>query len=214
MFENLLYLEIGAYTTLSSDVQDTLGVDPSGETEIDGFAPYWRLALEKTSGPHVLELGTYGLYACTFPGRDDSAGHDSFTDLGVDLQYQWFSAQHDVTLLANWLHERQDLDASQQLGLAGNGSNDLWTTSLTGSYLFDKSYGIDAQYFHTDGDSDALLYGSRTGRPDSNGWVFQLNYLPINKNGGPAFWSYSNVKLSLQYTLYNLCMANYQSRGD
>lgn len=74
---------------------------------------------------------------------------------------------------------------------------------MTGSYLFDKTYGIDIQYFQIEGDRDRTLYDSRTGRPDSSGWVFQLNYLPINKRGGPAFWPYSNVKLSLQYTLYN-----------
>lgn len=203
MLASMLYLEAGAYTSLSADVQDDLGVDPSGETEIDGLAPYWRIALEKARGSHVLELGTYGLYARTFPGRDESAGHDRFTDVGVDLQYQWFSAHHDVTLLANWLHEIQDLDASRQLGLAENGSNTLWTASLTGSYLFDKTYGVDVQYFHTGGDVDSLLYGSRTGQSDTNGWVFQLDYLPFNRRGGPGFWPYSNMKLSVQYTLYH-----------
>jgi len=203
MFDNLLYIEAGAYTTLSAGAQKALGVDPEGETEIDGLAPYWRVALDKTWGSHALELGTYGLYARTFPGRDQSVGYDRLTDVGVDLQYQWLSTQHDVTLLANWLHEHQVLDASRPLGLAQNGSNELWTASITGSYLFDKTYGIDTQYFYMAGDMDALLYGSRTGRPDSNGWIFQLNYLPFNKHGGPQFWPFSNLKLSLQYILYN-----------
>lgn len=203
MLENLLYLEVGGYTTLSADTQEALGVDPTGEMEIDGFAPYWRVAVEKTWGLHVLELGTYGLYAQIYPGRDNSAGHDYFTDLGFDLQYQWSSRLHDVTMLANWLHETQDLNASRPLGLAEHGKNDLWTASLTGSYLFDKIIGIDVQYFQTAGDADSILYENRTGRPDSNGWIFQINYLPINKDGGPSFWPYSNVKLSLQYTLYH-----------
>ncbi len=203
MLGNQLYLEAGAYTTLSADSQDALGVDSEGETEIDGLAPYWRVALEHTWGAHLVELGTYGLYARTFPGRDESGGHDRLTDVGVDFQYQWFSAHHDITVLANWLHEHQSLGASRQLGLAQHGSNDLWTASLTGSYLFDKTYGLDIQYFQTGGEGDDLLYGSRRGRPDSNGWIFQVNYLPFNKRGGPGFWPYSNVKLSLQYTLYH-----------
>jgi hypothetical protein len=198
-----LYLEAGAYTTLSADVQRSLGVDPSGETQIDHLAPYWRLTLEKTWGSHGLALGTFGLSADTFPGRDGSAGHDRFTDIGLDLQYQYLSAHHDITLMANWIHENQDLDASRQLGASANASNDLWSASFTGSYLFSKTYGIDIQYFRIEGDRDTTLYDSRTGRPDSDGWVFQLNYLPFNKGGGPAFWPYSNVKLSLQYTLYN-----------
>ena len=46
------------------------------------------------------------------------------------------------------------------------------------------------------------FYGTRTGSPDSNGFVFQLDWLPLNKDGGPSFWPYSNIKISLQYTLY------------
>jgi hypothetical protein len=202
MVANLLYLEMGAYSTLSASAQDDLGVDPEGETEIDGLAPYWRVALEETWGEHQVELGTYGLYAQTFPGRDASAGHDHLTDAGIDLQYQWLSTLNDVTLLVDWLYEHQDLSASRQLDVSRNGSNDLWSASVTGSYLFDKTYGIDVQYFQTGGNGDDLLYDSRTGRPDSSGWVFQLDYLPLNKGGGPAFWPRSNVKLSLQYTVY------------
>lgn len=202
MVANLVYLEMGAYSTLSASAQNDLGVDPEGETEIDGLAPYWRVALEKAWGEHQVELGTYGLHAQTFPGRDASAGHDHLTDAGIDLQYQWLSTLNDVTLLVDWLYEHQDLSASRQLGVSQNGSNDLWSASVTGSYLFDKTYGIDVQYFQTGGNGDDLLYDSRTGRPDSRGWVFQLDYLPLNKRGGPAFWPRSNVKLSLQYTVY------------
>ena len=36
-----------------------------------------------------------------------------------------------------------------------------------------------------------------------NGYVLQANYLPLNKGTGPAFWPRSNVKLSLQYVIYN-----------
>lgn len=197
-----LYLEAGAYTTLPAGVQRDLGVDPTGETQIDHLAPYWRLAIEKTWGSHSLALGTFGLSARTFPGRDGSAGHDRLTDVGLDLQYQYLSAHHDFTFLANWIHEDQDLDASRQLGMAANSANGLWSASFTGSYLFDKTYGIDMQYFRIAGNRDPMLYDSRTGRPDSSGWVFQLNYLPFNKKGGPSFWPHSNVKLSLQYTLY------------
>jgi hypothetical protein len=59
------------------------------------------------------------------------------------------------------------------------------------------------QYFATSGSGDALLYPtSQTGSPNSNGFVFQLNYFPLNKVTGPSFWPRSNVKLSLQYVVY------------
>jgi hypothetical protein len=73
------------------------------------------------------------------------------------------------------------------------------------------------QYFSIDGNSDPLLYsGSLTGSPRSDGVVLQANYLPFNKLGGPSFWPRSNVKLSLQYTIYNRfdgARTNYDGSG-
>lgn len=202
MLADLLYLEAGSYKTVNTSTQKNLGVDPEGETQIDTWAPYWRVALQKTVGPHSIEAGTYGLSARTFPGRDESEGHDHFSDIGVDTQYQYLSEKNDITLGANWIQEHQNLGASQALGLATNRTNILWTAAVTGSYLYDKTYGLDTQYFVSGGDGDALLYGSQTGEPGSEGWIFQLNYLPFNKKEGPSFWPKSNVKFSLQYTLY------------
>ena len=216
MLADLLYLEVGGYRTLPSNLQSHLGVDPSGETQIDNLAPYWRVALERTFGPHSLEVGTYGLAAHTFPGRDRSQGHDAFTDVALDTQYQYLSDPHDVTIALNWIHEDQTLHASQPLGLAQNPSNTLWTATATGSYLFDKTYGLDVQYFVSGGSRDAVLYGNRTGGPGSEGWIFQLNYLPFNRGGGPRFWPMSNLKLSLQYTLYQRfdgAHANFDAAG-
>lgn len=203
MFNHVMYLEAGAYKTLAAHVQKSLGVDPTGQTQVPDFAPYWRVAFEKNWSAHSLEIGTVGLSARTFPGRNRSAGHDRFTDVGVDLQYQYLSARHDVTLLTNWIHEAQRLRASRPLGIARNSSNSLWTAALASSYLFDKTYGVTLQYFRIGGDKDLTLYGSRTGRPDTDRWIVQLDYLPFNKLGGPSFWSSSGLKLSLQYTLYS-----------
>ena len=41
-----------------------------------------------------------------------------------------------------------------------------------------------------------------TGSPETSGWVFQVDYLPFNKRGGPSLWPRSNAKLSLQYVVY------------
>ncbi len=216
MLANLLYLELGGYRTLPANLQSHLGVDPAGETQIDNLAPYWRVALEKLYGPHSLELGTYGLAAHTFPGRDHSQGHDALTDVAVDAQYQYLGEQHAATLALNWIHEGQQLHASQPLGLAQNASNKLWTASATGTYLFESTYGFDVQYFLSGGSRDPVLYGNRTGEPGSEGWIFQLNYLPFSQKGGPSFWPKMNLKLSLQYTLYQRfdgAHANFDAAG-
>jgi hypothetical protein len=216
MLAETLYADVGAYATLSADVQDALGVDPTDETQLDGLAPYWRIALQHSWKAHNLELGTYGLDADTFPARISQAGSDHITDVGVDSQYQYLTERNDVTVLVNYIRQHADWTASQPLGLASNSSDDLWTLTATASYLFDKTYGADVQYFVTGGSSDELLYGTRTGSPTTSGWVFQLDWLPLARRGGPSFWPKSNVKLSVQYVLYQQfdgSSGNYDGEG-
>jgi hypothetical protein len=51
--------------------------------------------------------------------------------------------------------------------------------------------------------SDGSVSGSRTGRPDTSGFVVELDWLPFNKNGGPSFWPWLNTKFSVQYVIYD-----------
>ncbi len=204
MFANTLYLDVGAYRTLGARLQQRLGVDPGGEAEISGAAPYWRVALERPAGSGTWEIGTFGLAARTFPGRDESMGRDRIVDLGLDSEYQVSTGPHDWTVLLSWIHERQTWDASLPLGLASNATDNLWNLKATVNYLYDKTYGATVQYFSIGGGSDPLLYsGSGTGSPESDGFILQADYFPFNKGGGPAFWPRSNVKLSVQYVIYN-----------
>jgi hypothetical protein len=204
---DLLYVELGGYRTLGPRTQRAMGVpreDVSGETQITDIAPYWRLALEQIWGSHSLQAGTYGLAANTFPGRVHSAGKDHITDVGLDSQYQYSSGPHDVTALLNWIYEWQNWHATKALGNASHSRDSLWNFAATASYLFDKTYGVDFQYFLIDGRKDSSLYADSSNHsPTSDGWIIQLNYLPFNKGGGPAFWPMSNVKFSLQYVIYN-----------
>ncbi len=198
------YFDVGGYQSLSTRFQSALGVDPTGETQIAGTAPYWRFAVEKMIGEARWEFGTFGLAADTYPGRDSSAGKDRITDLGLDSQYQISSGIRDFTGMLTYVHEREDWSASSVLGNSTNAVDTLWTLKATANCLFDKTYGLTAQYFWIGGSPDATLYsGSANGSPGSDGVVLQADYLPFNKGGGPAFWPRSNVKFSLQYTAYN-----------
>lgn len=212
-----VYVGLGAYSNLGAGFQKEIGLDPTGQTKVTGLAPYWRLALENMVGEGRWEIGTFGLAARTYPGGDSSEGKDRTVDFGFDTQYQLSKGRHDFTAMASWIYERQTLDASSALESTSNSSNTLRTTKLTLHYLYDKTYGFTAQYFSTGGTSDELLYAdSASGSPDSDGYVFQLNYLPFNKNGGPAVWSRSNVKFSLQYVIYNRfdgASTNYDGNG-
>jgi hypothetical protein len=217
MLDNSLYLDAGGYHTLPARFQKDLGTDPTGETQIAGVAPYWRVAMEKSIRSATLEVGTFGLAASTYPGRDQSAGEDRIVDIGIDSQGQTSIERNDITALVSYIYEHQSWNASQALGNTSNPSDALKNLKVTVDYLFDKTYGGMAQYFAISGDSDPLLYsGSRTGSPGSDGFVLQANYLPFNKGGGPSFWPRSNLKLSVQYTIYNRfdgARTNYDGAG-
>jgi hypothetical protein len=218
MVANTFYFDIGGYHTLGAQMQRSLGIDPTGETQITGLAPYWRFAFTKLVGDARWEIGTFGLASDTYPGRDPSAGTDRIADYGFDTQYQVSQGPHDVTAMLSWIYERQSWDASYALGNTANSSDTLESVKATVNYLYDKTYGATAQYFLIDGSNDALIFsGSQAGSPTSDGFVLQVNYLPFNKHGGPAFWPRSNIKFSLQYTVYNRfngARTNYDGAGS
>jgi len=100
-----------------------------------------------------------------------------------------------------WIHENQERDASFLRGDASNRSDYLDQFMIHGHYYYDSEVGTlggSLGFFSTTGSRDPLLYsleevdGSRTGRPDSNGFVLEADYLPMEQ-----------LKFSLQYTLYN-----------
>jgi hypothetical protein len=218
MVADTFYIDVGAYHTPGAQLQNSLGIDPTGETQIGGLAPYWRLAVDRLVGEAHWEIGAFGLAADTYPGRVQSAGKDAITDFGLDSQYQVSKGPHDVTAMLSWIYERQNWDASYALGNSSNPTDDLVSYKATLDYLYDKTFGGAVQYFLIDGSSDAAIFsGSQTGSPTSDGVILQLNYLPFNKSGGPAFWPKSNVKFSLQYVLYNRfngARANYDGNGS
>jgi len=212
------YFDVGGYRTLGAHTQSALGVDPTGETQITGMAPYWRFAMEKIYGAARWEIGTFGMASNTFPGRDQSAGKDRIGDFGLDTQYQWSSGKHDLTGMLSWIYEHENWDASNQLQATSNAADHLTSTKATICYLYDKTIGVSAQYFFIDGSNDPILYSdSQVGSPTSDGFIVQASYLPFNKGGGPSFWPKSNVKLSLQYTVYNRfdgARTNYDGAGS
>jgi hypothetical protein len=204
LWNDLAYLELAGYRSLGDETLRAFGVSLEDvSAKIDGTAPYWRVTLQRAWGPHYLSGGTFGTVADTFPGNDRSAENDRFTDIGLDLQYQYSGARDDFALRLSAIHEQQDLDASRRLGAATNGSNDLNTLNTNVSYLYDKTWGFTAGYSRLRGDTDPAYYGTDDGAPDSTWVTLQLDWLPYNKHGGPNSWRWFNPKISAQYTAYS-----------
>jgi hypothetical protein len=153
-------------------------------------------------------VGTYGMMIDRYPSNfDRSTPTDRFRDVAVDAQYQYITDPHTFTAQATYIHEKQSYDASFPVTAAtgagigagptpANASDTLRTFKAKATYYHDRKYGGTLGYFSTTGTADSGLYGTDANgdamRPDSTGWIAELDYLPIQ-----------NIRLMLQYTAYN-----------
>jgi hypothetical protein len=202
------YLEGGVYTSPSEGTLNWLGSDPLAPGNIDGVAPYGRVAFQTDVGGGKLELGAFALKANIIPERDDTSGFsDHYTDWGLDASWQKAIGTND-NLAANfrYVHESLDLQASCDLGLLGEGGvTDCARTSLNEfrgnvSYYWHNKIGLTLGGFSISGPDNADLYGP-TQSPDSDGLNLQVDYTPWGDGTsplGPLF----NVRFGLQYTAY------------
>jgi hypothetical protein len=203
-----LFLEAGAYGSPDSTTLSRLGADPASPGDIDGLAPYGRIALQRLIGGGTVEVGAFGLQADIHPGRDRTTGlTDRFTDLGVDASYQRSLEDGDVLSLdARYLHERQTLGATCALagGAPPPGScsrADLNEARLDASYYWRNKVGATVSMFDISGSANPTLFPDfRTSRPDSSGVVLQVDGTPFGDRGQPA--RRINLRVGVQYTAY------------
>jgi hypothetical protein len=209
-----LYGELTAYRT--ADKQFDIfrqGTDTTADAVLHGYNPYWRLALSHEWGPHSAMVGTYGMVVDVFPDPTAPTGPtDRYRDYAFDAQYQYITDPHTFTAQLNWIHEKTDWNASFPLGGVDNPSSTLKTAKAKASYYYQRKYGATLAYFSTTGDVDNARFnngtpiiGSANGSPDSRGFIYELDYVPIQ-----------NIKLSLQYTAYrkfNGAGTNYDGAG-
>ena len=135
-WNELLYAEFTLYHTTKDSVAHVLGMGTHTDMVVDDLAPYWRVFLQKQWKKHVLSIGTYGIYARVFPGGADSGPTDSFTDIAFDAEYQYLSEPHIVSVESTWIHEKQDWDASHDLGNTEHASDSLNTFRINLNYSY------------------------------------------------------------------------------
>jgi hypothetical protein len=200
-WNNLIYGEVTAYRTARNGITKPLGAGTKTEMVVDDVAPYWRLALQQQWNEHSLSVGTYGIVADILPEGMSDGSTDKFTDIAFDAQYQYIGKKNIFSAQSTWIHEKQDIDASFAKGNSSNRSDSLTTFKINFNYYYKSHFGDiggTLGYFSTNGGKNILLYppekvnGSRTGSPDSNGFILEADYLP-----------WKNSKFSLQYTIYN-----------
>jgi len=208
-----LYAEVGLYRSAKQGATNSLTgaagpLDGTISNVIQGVAPYWRVAYEHNWERHSIELGLYGADVKLLPGASPAptalrGPFNRFKDVAEDIQYQYISDDHQITVAGTRIHENLSLDASFASGASANPTDSLTTTRLWTTYYYRRKIGGTLGYFSTTGSSDAGLYAptapgdpgvitSANGSPDSRGWIAEVNYLP-----------WLNTKLSAQYISYN-----------
>lgn len=207
-WNDLIYGEFAAYRSAPQGGANP--PDATSESTLEGITPYWRLAVQRHFGSHYLELGTYGLIARLYPSGV-SGPTDRYRDLALDAQYEVPLAGGTVAAHAIWIDEHQTLTASFGDGESANLTNTLRTLRIDGTYVTRQRIGITAGVLTTSGDDDSGLYapdpvfGSRTGRPNSTGFLAELSWMP-----------WLNTRFGLQYvgwSRFNGTSSNYDGSG-
>jgi hypothetical protein len=201
-WNNLIYAEVSIYRTARNGITRPLGAGTHTDMVLDDAAPYWRLVLRHDwAKQNSLSIGTYGMVANIYPGGNSSGPSDRFADIAFDAQYQYIDKDYFFSAQSTWIHENQDWNASFDLGNTAHKSDDLNTFRVNANYYYRSHFGDiggTVGYFSTTGDKDSVLYspnqidGSRTGKPNSDGFILEAVYLP-----------WKTGKISLQYTIYN-----------
>jgi hypothetical protein len=212
-----IYTEAGLYTTPSRGFLRAMGVDYSSPGPLSTPAPYLRVAYQKSYDVQNFELGAFGFFPSLHPGNDTSTGRsDHYRDLGVDASYQYTGSGANIYQVnAIFTHEQQSLNASALLG-ASQPHDTLDDFRIDGSYYWQNLIGGTVQAFDTWGSPDPILYaGNSTYRPDSTGFVFQLDGTPFGAKPS-SLGDRFNVRAGVQYTLYtkfNGAASNYDGSG-
>jgi hypothetical protein len=203
--QNAIYLEAGAYGSPGASTLTHLGADPTSPGDLEGLAPYGRIAYQADVAGGTAHAGAFALDARLHPGLDRTSGRtDRFTDLGFDGSYQktWDSGDV-VSFNARYLHEQQALNASCILIAAGANCvrNELVDLRADASYYWRDKIGGTVQLFNTTGGANPFIFpDNRTSRPDSSGATLQLDGTPFGDAAQPS--RRLNIRVGAQYTLY------------
>src|SRR5246127_3048392 len=123
LIDEHVYLEGGGYRGLSGRWLDNVGLYPADNARVQGGAPYWRAAYQRTRDDHYFSFGTFGIDVTMQPDPASPATN-RYTDTALDATYQYTpKGPAAVVVNASLIHERQQLGASFSSGAADSPTN-------------------------------------------------------------------------------------------
>ena len=177
---------------------------------IQGTAPYWRLAFQQNGRTASLEVGGYGMHLKSTP-KAVTGSEDSYTDFGPDIQYDRTIGKDVFSLRATYVRENAALVASAANGNANPGPHHLNAANVNAAYHFGNRFSGTMGWFLVDGTNDPLLYSQAAVSGSANGGARSEG---ISAN--VSYWPFQNVDLAVQYTNYtrfNGGNTNYDGAG-
>ena len=183
LFNNLIFAEFSTYR--SAQIGAPNPPDTTNTNVIKDFIPYWRLALQHEWDKNYLELGTYGIASTQFL-TGISGPLDKFVDVGVDLQYEHALPFGSFTLHSSYTTENEVRDLSAET----NYNFQSFKVDVNG-YL-KNGCGATIGYFNNTGSPDVANFPNGDNKPNSSGFIFQIEYLP-----------WYNTKFAAQYVAYS-----------
>jgi hypothetical protein len=225
-YDRRLYVEAGGYNTYGRTLLKVTGT-ALGPGATANVAPYARVAYEWNWAGQSAHVGGLLLHSNLNPATgnrtvDGSFGRDSYTDIAVDAGYQFLGdGRHIATVDGIFTHENQNLRGSVGRGASSQTANHLDQVRLNLSYWYQGTYGLSFGWQNTWGNANPALYapapvtGSANGKPNSNSFVIEADWVPFGKGDS---WArpLANLKLGAQYTIYtrfNGGNGNYDGSG-
>ena len=223
-YDQHLYLELGAYSSLSPWTLMHLIGNDFGVGSTTHPAPYLRAAYEWNWNSQSAHVGALFMHADVNPPNgtpfqtDGSMGHDHYTDFAVDAGYQYLGdGTHIVAVEGIYTHEERRLSGTTAAFNAANATSfgdgsSLNQIRLKASYWYRNTYGATIGWQRTWGPANPVLFtppelggsnitGSANARPDSNAFILEADWVPFGKEDSWA-GPWVNLKLGVQYTIY------------
>ena len=195
LFNNLLYAELTLYRSSPQGAANP--ADSTSSMTIKGIAPYWRVALQHSWGNNYAELGTFGIATNDYV-TGISGEMDKFTDVGFDLQYEHTLNSGTLVLHSSLIKETESRNSSVN-------NYNFSSFKIEGNLYLKNGVGATVGYFNSSGTTEAYIPAGSTYKPNSNGFIYQIEYLP-----------WYNTKFSIQYVTYSMfdgSKTNYNGAG-
>jgi hypothetical protein len=199
-FNKNYYAEVGAYWASGGPTSVlTFSNNPTSSnstTPLIGTNPYFRLAYTTEFGPSNLMVGAFGMNSNIAPGLYDGSGTSTtYTDRGVDAQYQYISDPHVISTQFRYISENISDSTGNYAGPAT-----LNTTYVKAMYVYRAKYGAGISYQRVEGSPDAYYTGGLggganyvgvSGTPNTTVWTPAIFWQPLQ-----------NVRITLYKTFF------------